>query len=66
MLNFIVFLYLIAIASPTSSLRLGLSFDLTAKGRPILTLPYASYRAEKFNPDGDVQSFFHIQLYLYL
>ena len=66
MLNFLIFLYLVAIVSPTSSLQLGLSFDLTAHGLPILTLPYASYRAKEFNPDGDVQSPSHIQLYPYL
>lgn len=35
---------------------LGLNFEKRAGQLPTLTLPYATYRATKFNSDGDVHS----------
>lgn len=36
--------------------KLGLSFDKRADSMPTLTLPYATYRATEYNPNGDVRS----------
>lgn len=34
--------------------QLGLSFDKRADSLPVLNLPYASYQATNYNPNGDV------------
>lgn len=43
--------YAVCRASPA---KLGLSFDKRADSLPTLTLPYATYQAANYNPDGDV------------
>lgn len=35
--------------------KLGLKFEKRAGGLPTLTLPYGTYRAAKYNPNGDVR-----------
>ena len=35
--------------------QLGLKFDKRAGALPTLTLPYATYRAARYNPNGDVR-----------
>lgn len=42
-------------ATFAASSPLGVKFDKRADGLPTLTLPYATYRAKSFNPNGDVQ-----------
>ncbi|KAL9594897.1 MAG: hypothetical protein Q9219_006774 [cf. Caloplaca sp. 3 TL-2023] len=41
--------------------RLGLQFDKRAGELPILTLPYATYRAARYNPNGDIYVFKNIR-----
>lgn len=41
----------ITFAAPS---QLGLQFEKRAGALPILTLPYATYRAATYNPSGDV------------
>ena len=54
MISHLVFLYLCAICPLAASLQQSLGLGLKADGLPTLTLPYATYRAKEFNPDGDV------------
>ncbi|KAL8838672.1 MAG: hypothetical protein Q9176_004912 [Flavoplaca citrina] len=61
MIDLLIFLYLFANAPLAASLQLGLNIDLNADGLPTLTLPYATYRAKKFNPDGDIYVFKNIR-----
>ena len=35
--------------------NLGLNFEKRAGSLPTLTLPYATYQASSYNPDGDVK-----------
>ena len=44
---------LMAVHHATSS-KLGLRFDKRQSALPTLTLPYATYRAANYNPNGDV------------
>ena len=48
-----VFLY--ALSCNPMQIPLGLELNTTA-GLPTLTLPYATYRAASFNPNGNVTS----------
>ena len=41
----------VCLAAPA---KLGLSFDKRAGSLPTLVLPYATYQAANYNPDGDV------------
>ncbi len=54
-MKLIVALYsvLVAICHAASS-NLGLKFDKRQGALPTLTLPYATYQATNYNPDGDV------------
>ena len=56
--------------------NLGLNFDKRADALPTLTLPYATYQAASYNPDGDVRtdpvfvfipplSLIHVQIYTF-
>lgn len=51
-LALILSLAAICYAAPAN---LGLSFDKRAGSLPTLTLPYATYRAASYNPNGDVR-----------
>lgn len=42
-------------AAPAS---LGLSYDKRANAMPTLTLPYATYQASDYNPDGEASLVF--------
>ena len=44
--------------------NLGLSFDKRAGALPTLKLPYATYRAASYNPNGDVCPFLHSSIVL--
>ena len=46
-------LSLAAICCPASA-DLGITFDKRADSLPVLKLPYASYRAASYDPNGDV------------
>ena len=54
-MKLIVALYsvLVAICHAASS-DLGLKFDKRQSALPTLTLPYATYQAADYNPDGEV------------
>ncbi|KAL8746200.1 MAG: hypothetical protein Q9190_001754 [Brigantiaea leucoxantha] len=54
----IVSLATLCIAAPAN---LGLKFDKRADGLPTLTLPYATYRAARYNPNGDIYVFKNIR-----
>ncbi|KAL8800938.1 MAG: hypothetical protein Q9182_004820 [Xanthomendoza sp. 2 TL-2023] len=41
--------------------QLGLKFDKRADSLPTLTLPYGTYRAAKYNPNGDIYVFKNIR-----
>ncbi|KAL6720357.1 hypothetical protein ACLMJK_002278 [Lecanora helva] len=41
--------------------NLGLTFDERANAMPTLTLPYATYKAASYNPDGDIYTFKNIR-----
>ncbi|KAL8645980.1 MAG: hypothetical protein Q9226_007059 [Calogaya cf. arnoldii] len=49
-----------ALSSSFRQVPLGLGFDKTA-GSPTLTLPYATYRAASYNPNGDIYTFKNIR-----
>lgn len=51
-------IYAICRAAPA---KLGLSFDKRADSLPTLTLPYATYQAANYNPDGDIYTFKNIR-----
>ncbi|KAL8994964.1 MAG: hypothetical protein Q9169_005205 [Polycauliona sp. 2 TL-2023] len=53
--------YLLAVATLAAPPHLGLKFDKGADGLPTLTLPYASYRATRFNPNGGIYVFKNIR-----
>lgn len=59
MVNYIFSWLLLAsvyvIASVTNPVELGIRFDTHAGGLPTLTLPYGTWRASKFDPNGDVR-----------
>ena len=44
----------LAAISHTAPANLGLNFDKRVGNLPTLKLPYATYQAASYNPDGDV------------
>lgn len=50
-LTFVLALVAACCAAPAN---LGLGFDKRADALPTLTLPYATYKAASYNPNGDV------------
>ena len=44
----------LAALCPAAPAGLGLSFDKRAGSLPTLKLPYATYQAASYNPNGDV------------
>ncbi|KAL8850387.1 MAG: hypothetical protein Q9221_004707 [Calogaya cf. arnoldii] len=52
--------FLYALKCSSMQVPLGLGFDKTA-GLPILTLPYATYRAASYNPNGDIYTFKNVR-----
>ncbi|KAL8646019.1 MAG: hypothetical protein Q9226_007047, partial [Calogaya cf. arnoldii] len=61
MIKLLICLCLCTAVTIASSPQLGIKFDKRDDGLPILTLPYATYRAASFNPDGDIYVFKNIR-----
>ncbi|KAL8851638.1 MAG: hypothetical protein Q9221_003475 [Calogaya cf. arnoldii] len=61
MIKLLISLCLCTAATLATSPQLGVKFDKRDDGLPILTLPYATYRAASFNPDGDIYVFKNIR-----
>ena len=53
---------LLAAACQAAPAKLGLAFDKRADALPTLTLPYATYRAADYNPNGDVSTAWPVSL----
>lgn len=54
---FSTFLFLLCLLSSSiaAPVELGVQFDKRAGTLPTLTLPYGTYRASLYNPNGDVR-----------
>lgn len=50
----VALIFSLAAICRAASANLGLSFDKRAGSLPTLKLPYATYRAASYNPNGDV------------
>ncbi|KAL2036774.1 hypothetical protein N7G274_010498 [Stereocaulon virgatum] len=59
-LNFVYFLALLTIYHGAPA-KLGLSFDNGANALPTLTLPYATYQATNYNPNGGIYTFKNVR-----
>ena len=66
MIRILVSIYLLAITTLAAPPQLGLKFDKNAGGLPTLTLPYATYRAASYNPNGEVAFPRYQQILFYL
>ena len=54
MFKSIVYLFLITPLCRAAPAKLGITLGGSDGSLPTLTLPYATYRATKYNPNGDV------------
>ncbi|KAL9074453.1 MAG: hypothetical protein Q9161_002241 [Pseudevernia consocians] len=57
----LVLAFSLAAVSHTAPANLGLNFDKRAGDLPTLKLPYATYQAASYNPDGDIYTFKNIR-----
>ena len=53
LVNFLAILLLSSVCE-SAPLEAGVQFDKRADGLPLLKLPYGTWRASKYNPNGDV------------
>ena len=53
-LAFVLSLAAVCAVCRAAPAKLGISFDKRSGSLPTLVLPYATYQAASYNPDGDV------------